>query len=90
MVYVFSWTNNSVILHGSIFFTPGISFVVFFPFFNDYFSVSLNKELIFTFYRGTFVPLSHFVHLNFDAPSALRINRYHKILKILFYVTLIS
>lgn len=35
-------------------------------------------------------PLSHFVHLNFNAPSALRINQYRKILKILFYVTLIS
>lgn len=58
--------------------------------FLDFFSVSFNKGRVFMFQRGIFVPLPHFVDLNFDAPSALRINQYHKILKILFYVTLIS
>lgn len=40
-----------------------------------------NKELLFIFQRGTFVSS---VYLNFNAPSALRINQYRKILKILF------
>lgn len=79
MLFVFSLTNDFIHpswVKNSLFFRP--------------FSVSFNRGLGFLFQRGIFVPLPHFAHLNFDAPSALRINQHRKILKILFYVTLIS
>lgn len=50
----------------------------------------VDKESASIFDNGILVPSTHFERLNFNTPSALRINQNHKILKILFYVTLIS